>query len=267
MADDKTPVMFVHGMWLHPTSWQLWAERFAAAGYEPVAAAWPGVADTVAATRTNPDAQAGNGLDEIADHLTQFAATLHSKPILIGHSVGGFLVERLLGDDVGRAAIAISPAQIKGVKAVGLGQAKSLFSILSHPGNRHKAVSLNPEQFKASFANALSQQESDELYEKWTTPSPARTLFQLALSAVEPHSPAAVKTANEGRGPLLLMAAKQDRTVDQVLVHSAFKQYRKSSAVTELIDYDDRGHSLTVDSGATKLIDDSLAWLEKHHLH
>ena len=97
--------------------------------------------------------------------------------------------------------------------------------------------------------------------------APARTLFQLALSAVEPHSPAAVKTANEGRGPLLLMAAKQDRTVDQVLVHSAFKQYRKSSAVTELIDYDDRGHSLTVDSGATKLIDDSLAWLEKHHLH
>jgi non-heme chloroperoxidase len=186
----KTPVMFVHGMWLHSTSWQPWADRFEAAGYEPVMPEWPGVADTVAATRENPDAQAGNGLDEIGEHLAQFAATLDSKPILIGHSVGGFLVERLLGDDVGRAAIAISPGQIKGVKAVGLNQAKSLFSILSHPGNLHKAVSLDPEQFENSFANQLSQDETDALYEKWTIPSPARTLFQLAFSAVEPHSPA-----------------------------------------------------------------------------
>jgi alpha-beta hydrolase superfamily lysophospholipase len=173
----------------------------------------------------------------------------------------------LLGDDVGRAAIAISPGQIKGVKAVGLNQAKSLFSILSHPGNLHKAVSLDPEQFKNSFANQLAQDETDALYEKWTIPSPARTLFQLAFSAVEPHSPAEVNTKNETRGPLLLMASKKDHTVDPVLVHSALKQYRKSSAVTELIDYDDRGHSLVVDSGAPKLMDDSLAWLDKHGLH
>jgi alpha-beta hydrolase superfamily lysophospholipase len=267
MAPNKTPVMFVHGMWLHSTSWQLWVDRFAAAGYDPVAPEWPGVADTIAATRANPDAQAGNGLDEITDHLAQYAATLDSKPILIGHSVGGFLVERLLGDDVGRAAIAISPGQIKGVKAIGTGQARSLFSILSHPSNRHKAVSLDPDQFKNSFANMLSQDEADELYERWTIPSPARTLFQLALSSVEPHSPAKVNTENETRGPLLLMAAKQDRTVDQILVHSALKQYRHSSAVTELIDYDDRGHSLVVDSGAHQLIDDSLAWLDKHSIH
>jgi non-heme chloroperoxidase len=211
--------MFVHGMGLHSTSWQPWAERFEAAGYDPVIPEWPGVADTVAATRENPDAQAGNGLDEIGEHLAQFAATLDSKPILIGHSVGGFLVEKLLGDDVGRAAIAISPGQIKGVKAPGPNQAKSLFSILSHPGNRHKAVSLDPEQFKNSFANELSQEETDALYEKWTIPSPARTRFQLAFSAVKPHSPAEVNTKNEARGPLLLMASKKDHTVDPVLVH------------------------------------------------
>jgi alpha-beta hydrolase superfamily lysophospholipase len=173
----------------------------------------------------------------------------------------------LLGDDVGRAAIAISPGQIKGVKALGPNQVKSLFSILSHPGNLHKAVSLDPEQFKNSFANQLSQEETDALYEKWTIPSPARTLFQLAFSAVEPHSPAEVNTKNEARGPLLLMASKKDHTVDPVLVHSALKQYRKSSAITELIDYEDRGHSLVVDSGAPQLMEDSLAWLDKHGLH
>jgi hypothetical protein len=180
---------------------------------------------------------------------------------------GGFLVERLLGEDVGRAAIAISPGQIKGVKAVGPHQAKSLFSILSHPSNRHKAVSLDTEQFKNGFANMLDQAEAEALYDKWTIPTPARTLFQLALSAVEHDSPAAVNTKNQTHKPLLLMAAKHDHTVDSVLVHSAFKQYRKSSAITELIDYDDRGHSLVVDSGAHQLIDDSLAWLDKHDLH
>jgi alpha-beta hydrolase superfamily lysophospholipase len=267
MAETKTPVMFVHGMWLHSTSWQGWAERFEAAGYQPVLPEWPGVAETVAAARENPAAQAGNGLREVADHLAAFAATLNSKPILVGHSVGGFLVEKLLGDNVGRAAIAISPGQIKGVKAVGLKQARSLFPILSRPGNRHKAVSLTAEQFKAGFANALTQEESDALYEKWTIPSPARTLFQLALSSLDPNSPAKVDIANNTRGPLLLMAAKQDYTVDQVLVHSAFKQYRKSSAITELIDYDGRGHSLTVDSGAPQLIEDSLAWLDEQGLH
>jgi alpha-beta hydrolase superfamily lysophospholipase len=235
--------------------------------YDPVMPEWPGVADTVAATREDPDAQAGNGLDEIGEHLARFAATLDSKPILVGHSVGGFLVEKLLGDDIGRAAIAISPGQIKGVKALGPNQAKSLFSILSHPGNLHKAVSLDPAQFKNSFANQLSQEETDALYERWTIPSPARTLFQLAFSAVQPHSPAEVNTKNEARGPLLLMASKKDHTVDPGLVHSALKQYRKSSAITELIDYDDRGHSLVVDSGATQLMDDALAWLDKHGLH
>jgi alpha-beta hydrolase superfamily lysophospholipase len=267
MADTKTPVLFVHGLWLHSTSWQAWAERFEAAGYAPVVPEWPGEAETVAATRENPDAQAGNGLKEIADHLAHFAATLDSKPILVGHSVGGFLVEKLLGDGVGRAGIALSPAQIKGVKAVGTGQLKSTFPILSRPGNRRKAVSLTPQQFKSGFANALTQQEADTLYEKWTIPSPARTLFQLAFSALDPRSPAQVNTKNNTRGPLLLIAAGRDQTVDRVLVHSAFKQYRKSSAVTELVDYDDRGHSLTVDNGASKLIEDSLNWLDKHGLH
>lgn len=267
MTAGRTPVMFVHGMWLHPTSWQAWADRFQAAGYDPIMPGWPGVPDTIAGARENPDSQAGNGLTEIAEHLTKFAATLHAKPILIGHSVGGFIVEKLLGDNVGRAAIAISPAQLKGVKAVGTGQLKSVFPILSHPSNRHKAVSLDAAQFKSSFANMLSQRESDALFGAWTMPSPARPLFELAFSAVEPHSPAEVNTKNDNRGPLLLMAAKHDHTVDQVLVHSAFKRYRNSRAVTELIDYDDRGHSLTVDRGAPQLMDDALTFLDKHDLH
>ncbi|WP_406210208.1 alpha/beta fold hydrolase [Kitasatospora sp. NBC_01560] len=266
MPDGKTPVMFVHGLWLHSTSWQPWAERFEAAGYRPVMPEWPGVPDTVAAARQDPDAQAGTGLAEISRHLAEFAATLDSRPILIGHSVGGFLVEKLLGDGIGRAAIAISPGQIKGVKAIGTNQVRSTFAFLSNPANRNRTVSLSAEQFRHGFANAVPQDESDELFEKWTIPSTARPLFQLALSNLEPHSPAAVNTGNESRGPLLLMAAKLDQTVDQVLVHSAFKQYRHSGAVTELMDYDDRGHSLTVDSGAPRLIDDSLAWLAAHDL-
>ena len=96
------------------------------------------------------------------------------------------------------------------------------------------------------------------------SPAPPAHCSSWRSRQIEPHSPAEVNTKNESRGPLLLMASKKDHTVEPVLVHSALKQYRKSSAITELIDYDDRGHSLVVDGGAPQLMEDSLAWLDRH---
>ncbi|KQZ15682.1 MULTISPECIES: alpha/beta hydrolase [unclassified Mesorhizobium] len=259
---ERTPVMFVHGLWLHSSSWEGWAERFREAGYEPILPEWPGVPNSVAEARKHPDQQAGVGLMEISTHHADIIRKLPSKPILIGHSVGGFIVQHLLGQDLGRAAIAICPGQIKGVFAIAPAQARSTIAFLSNPANTKRAVSLNPAQFRFGFANAVSQQECDEMYSKWTIPSPARPLFQLALGNFIPNSPAKVDTANAKRGPLLLMSGKLDHTVPDVLTRSTFKQYRNSSASTEYKRYDDRGHSLICDSGWPQLAEDSLAWLK-----
>ncbi|MFD5915558.1 alpha/beta hydrolase [Kitasatospora sp. NPDC058201] len=265
-SPSPTPVMFIHGLWLHSTSWEPWADLFRQAGYEPLTPEWPGVPDTVAGARADPESQAGNGLAEISREHARIIRELGTKPILVGHSVGGFIAQHLLGQGLGAGAVAICPGQIRGVKAVGPAQAKSTFAFLSHPGNTGRAVSLDAEQFRYAFANAVSQEESDELFERWTIPSPARPLFQLALSNLARNSPARVNTHNSNRGPLLLLSGKLDHTVPDVLTRSTFKQYRKSDAVTEYRRFDDRGHSLIVDSGWPGVADTALAWLREKNL-
>ena len=266
MTGTKTPVLFIHGLWLHASSWQPWQELFAEAGYEPSAPGWPGDADTVEATRANPDAVANHGIDEVTNHYAKIIDGLPAKPVIIGHSFGGLIAEKLLGMDYGVAAIGIDAAQIKGVLQLPLSQLRGTLSIFANPANRHKAVSLTAKQFRYSFGNTLSEEESNALHERWTIPSPARPLFEAATAAFSPHSPDNVDTANEDRGPLLLTMGGRHHTVPAAITKSTLKQYRDSAAVTDLVEFADRGHSLTIDSGWREVAEACLGWLNKQGL-
>jgi pimeloyl-ACP methyl ester carboxylesterase len=254
-----TPVVFIHGLWLHGTSWQPWLDLFNASGYGASAPGWPGDADTVEEARKNPDAVANYGIGQIADHYAQVISTLRAPPVLVGHSFGGLLVERLLGDGHAAGAVAIDAAPIKGVLPLPI---SALRPALRNPGNIDGAVSLTPEQFHYAFGNALTPEESAELYETWTIPSPARPLFQAATANLNPHAQTKVDVRNEERGPLLLTMGGKDHTVPEAISKSTYKQYRKSSAVTEIIEFEDRGHSLTIDHGWREVADAVLTWLK-----
>jgi len=259
---NKNPIVFVHGLWLHGESWNKWREFFRANGYDAVAASWPGDSESTVATRKNANAVAGFGVGEIADHIAGQLKALDQKPILIGHSFGGLLVQNLLGRDLAAAAIAIDPAPIKGVPELPLSALKSSFPVLGNPFNFKRAVSLTEQQFRFGFTNAVSEQEAKQLYAMYAMPAPGRPLFQAATATFNPNSATKVNLTNAKRGPLLLISGLNDNTVPPVLVRSALKAYGKSPAVTEYKEFPNRGHSLTIDSGWRELAEYILNWLK-----
>jgi pimeloyl-ACP methyl ester carboxylesterase len=266
MPVDNPPVMFIHGLWLHATSWAPWIEFFADHGYRPSAPGWPGDPDTVAEARADPEALADHGIDEVTKHYAKLIGELDRPPILIGHSFGGMIAQKLLGEGHGAAAIGIDAAQIKGVLPLPLSALHSTLPVFKNPANKHKAVSLTADQFAYSFGNAIPRPESDALWDAWTIPAPGRPLFEAAVANFSLHSPAKVRTDNEDRGPLLLVSGGKDHTVPEVITKSTAKQYRHSSAVTDTVRFPDRGHSLTIDSGWRDVAESSLSWLQAQGL-
>lgn len=260
------PVIFIHGLWLHASSWDPWITLFAERGYDPSAPGWPGDHATVQETRDDPDNIAGHGIDDVVEHYAAIITALPVRPILIGHSFGGMIAQKLLGMDLGAAAVAIDAAQIKGVLPVPLTALRSALPVFKNPANAHRAVSLTPEQFRYAFGNAIPAEESDDLYNRWSIPAPGKPLFEAATANFNPHSPAKVNTSNQGRGPLLLMTGGQDHTVPEAVTRATLKQYRHSTAVTDIMEFPDRAHSLTIDHGWQEIAEAALAWLKNQSL-
>jgi pimeloyl-ACP methyl ester carboxylesterase len=262
----STPVVFIHGLWLHATSWSPWVDLFRDAGYAPTAPGWPGDPDSVEEARAHPGNIADHGIDDVVAHFARIIDTLPARPILVGHSFGGMIAQKLLGQDRAVAAVAIDAAQIKGVLPLPLSALRATLPVFKNPGNKHKAVSLTPQQFRYAFGNAITEAESDELFERWTIPAPGKPLFEAAAANFNPHSPAKVDTANQMRGPLLLMTGGKDHTVPEAVTRATLKQYRHSDAVTDLLEFPDKGHSLTIDNGWREVADAALTWLAKQSL-
>ncbi|MFI5934057.1 alpha/beta hydrolase [Actinoplanes sp. NPDC051494] len=253
-------VVFIHGLWIHSEAWQPWRELFGEQGYRTYAPGWPGDRDSVADTRLHADGRTV-GVEEITDSYAAFIAGLDSPPIVVGHSFGGLIAQKLLSRGLLRAAVAFSPAPIKGIRIIPPSLLRSSFPVLSRPGNKRNVVSLTEKQFAYSFGNALPAAESTELYERIAIPSPGRPLFEASSANFTRNSPTEVDTTRDDRGPLLLVSAGKDHTVPASVVAAAFRLYSTSKARTDIVTYADRGHSAPFDHGWRELADDTLAWL------
>jgi pimeloyl-ACP methyl ester carboxylesterase len=254
-------IVLIHGLWISHTAWQPWIDYFGEKGHRAIAPRWPGEAETVAATRDNPSAQAGFGLDQLTDHFAAVIEQFDAPPIAVGHSFGGLIAQKLLGQSKLAAAVAIDPAPMKGVKPLPIAQLRSALPVLGNPLNRGRAKGLTRKQFRFGFGNGLSETESDSLWEQWAIPSPGKPLFEVGTANFIPNSPAKVDTANAARGPLLITGGTVDHTVPLVTAKAAFKQYAKSPAVTDFHEFDGAGHSLTMDHRWREVADVVHSWL------
>ena len=256
-------IVLIHGLWVSHTAWQPWVEYLADQGHHAIAPAWPGELDTVEATRQHPERQAGFGIDELTEHFGRILDGFDVPPVVIGHSFGGLIAQKLLGQNKAAAAVAVDPAPIKGVKPLPVAQLRSAFPVLGNPLNRGRAKGLTEAQWRYGFGNALTVEESDALWRQWSIPSPGKPLFEAAVANFAPGSPAKVDTANATRGPLLITGGTADHTVPLVSAKATHGLYRKSGAVTDFHEFTGRGHSLTVDQGWRDVADVTLSWLKE----
>jgi pimeloyl-ACP methyl ester carboxylesterase len=255
------PVLFIHGLWIHASSWQPWQELFRANGYTTSAPGWPGEGYTVHETRNNPRALDGVGILAICQHYAALIDDMPAKPIVVGHSFGGLIAQELLANGYATAAVAIDPAPIKGVKILPFSQLRSGLPVLGNPANKKRTVSLTAKQFRYSFGNTLTEEESDALFEKWTIPGPGRPLFEDATANFVKDSPAAVDTHHAIRGPLLLVSGTDDHTAPQSVTKGVFNLYADNPSITDYKQIDGRGHSLTIDAGWRDVAAVTLEWI------
>jgi non-heme chloroperoxidase len=230
-ATGRQPVVFIHGLWLLPSSWKRWAEVFEAAGYVALAPGWPDDPETVDEANANPEVFARKTIGQVADHFADVIAGLAKKPAVVGHSFGGLLAQILAGRGRSAATVAVDPAPFQGVLPLPFSALKSAFPVLGNPANRERAVPLTYEQFRYAFANAVSEDEAHELYQTFAVPAPGAPLFQAAISNFNPWSEDKVDTLNPDRGPLLILSGEKDHTVPKAISEASFAQQKRNSAV------------------------------------
>ncbi len=257
------PVVFVHGLWLLPGSWQRWAEAFEEAGYIALMPDWPDDPATVAEANANPGVMAGKTVGQVADHFSAVIAQLERKPAVIGHSFGGLLAQILAGRGLSAVTVAIDPAPFRGVLPLPLSALKAAWPVLNNPSNRHRAVPLSYEQFRFAFANAVGEMEAQALYRDYAVPGSGAPLFQAAAANLNPWTEAQVDTLNQERGPLLVISGQKDNTVPWSIANAAFRQQQANPGLTEIVEMQGRGHSLTIDSGWREVADTALAFVRR----
>jgi non-heme chloroperoxidase len=262
-ASGKQPVMFVHGLWLLPHSWEGWSTVMEDAGYVSLIPGWPDDPETETEANEHPEALADKTIGLVADHFAAVIERLERRPAIVGHSFGGMLAQILAGLGLSVATVAIDPAAFRGVLPLPFSALRSAFPILGNPSNRHRAVPLTYEQFRYAFANALDEDEAERLYKTFAVPAPGAPLFQAAFANLNPWTEAKVDTESFDRGPMLIVSGELDHTVPRVVAKAAFEQQRRNQDLTEFVEMKGRGHSLTIDNGWREVADVALNFIAR----
>jgi non-heme chloroperoxidase len=262
-ASGAIPVVFVHGLWLLPSSWDNWVALFEEAGYVGLTPGWPDDPETVEAARANPDVLAKKTLKQVADHTAEVIDALDKKPAVMGHSTGGLLAQMLAGRGLSAVTVAIDPGVFRGVLPLPGSVLKGVGPFLVNPLTRGRAITLTFDQFKYGWANALDEKEAKELYDRFHVAGSGISLVQMGNANLNPWTEAKVDTKNPDRGPLLIIDGEKDHTVPWAIANAAYKRQRGNPGVTEIVKMPNRGHALTIDHGWREVAQTALDFVKR----
>jgi non-heme chloroperoxidase len=262
-SSGRQPVVFVHGLWLLDSSWDRWATFFEAAGYAAVTPGWPDDPDSVEQARAHPEVFANKSVGDVAAYQQVIIEKLDRKPAVIGHSFGGLLAQILAGRGLSAVTVAVDPAPTRGVLPLPASALKASAAVLSNPANRHRAVALSFEQFQFGFANAVSEDEAHELYEKFHVAGSGVPIFQAAFANLNPRSETKADNTDPDRGPMLIISGEKDHQVPWAIAEATYKRQSKNEAVTEIVEIPNRGHSLTIDAGWQEVAQNCLDFISR----
>ena len=262
-SSGRPPVVFIHGLWLLPTSWDRWRGVFEDAGYTTLTPGWPDDPNTVDEANRHPEVFAHKTVGQVADHFQDVITKLDRKPAVIGHSFGGLLTEILAGRGCSAVSVAISPAPFRGVLPLPISALRSASPVIGNPLNHGRAVPLTYDQFRYAFANAVSESEAQELYNNFAVPAAGVPLFQAATANLNPWTEVKVKTKTSDRGPMLIVSGELDHTVPWSIANASYKKEKKNEGVTEIVKVPNRGHALTIDGGWRQVADTALDFVKR----
>jgi pimeloyl-ACP methyl ester carboxylesterase len=255
---NVTTIVLINGLWLSALSWELWAQHYADKGYRVMAADWPRREGELQQVRRDPSNFASLGLADVVDHYEHLIRELETAPIIIGHSFGGLVTQILLDRGWGAAGVAVAPVPVKGVQRLPFGNWKIALSALGNPFNKRETTSLSPKQFHETFANTLTEAESNAAFTRYAFPGPNRVLLQTVMAHFTRSRATTVNARNDTRAPLLLVAGGRDRFAPPSLVRANFDLYQESKAETDYKEFPEEASFTFLQE--TKIADYVLGW-------
>jgi pimeloyl-ACP methyl ester carboxylesterase len=257
-------VVFIHGAWMTPASWDNFRGFFEARGYRCLAPPWPFRGAPLEELRAHPRAALAElGVAEIVAHYERIVRALEMPPLLIGHSFGGLFVQLLLDRGVGRAGVAIDSAPPRGVLPLQLSALRSNAPVLLTWRGWKRVVHQTEDQFRYGWVHTLPPAEQRAAYDGHVVPETGRIFFQAALAPLNPRSPVRVDFRNARRAPLLLVAGGADHTCPAASNLSNYRKYAGNGAVTDFKEFAGRTHWTLAQDGWRDVAGYVAEWAER----
>jgi pimeloyl-ACP methyl ester carboxylesterase len=245
-------VIFIHGMFQNAKSWESWARIFRQKGYNCIVESWPLHEGNPSTLRENiPGALAKLRLDNIYDKFAALAAQ-YPDAILIGHSVGGLIVQKLLNNGFGSAGICISSVSPNKMQSPDRDFYRANAKI-TNPFEEGELFKMTSDTFYENFGNAMTRKESDEAYELTATHD-SRKILKDCLKET------GTIDLSKTNKPILFIAAAKDKIIPPDVIRKNAEVYPKE--LTKFHEFKGRGHFICGQKGWEEVAYYSYEWIE-----